>query len=131
MRFLFLVTFFFAAGCQRTVVVQACADASAGDSLALDTPAIRLDRAAAPGADVIFDVVLAADGRTYANGRALKNDDAILAEAAAAHAKNPEIRAVIKADSAVSHGRVIHVLDLLKQVGVTKIAFGVAPVGDR
>ena len=30
-----------------------------------------------------------------------------------------------KADSAVPHGRVIHVLDLLKQASVSKIAFGV------
>ena len=37
-------------------------------------------------------------------------------------------RAVIKADAAVPHGRVIHVLDLLKQAGVAKIAFGVTPV---
>ena len=37
-------------------------------------------------------------------------------------------RAVIKADSAVPHGRVIHVLDLLKTAKVAKIAFGVTPV---
>ena len=41
--------------------------------------------------------------------------------------QNPELRAVIKADTAVTHGRVIHVLDLLKQAHVTKIAFGVTP----
>jgi biopolymer transport protein ExbD len=28
----------------------------------------------------------------------------------------------------VTHGHVIHVLDLLKQAGVTKIAFGVTPI---
>ena len=47
--------------------------------------------------------------------------------AQAARKSNPELRCVIKADSAVQHGRVIHVLDLLKQANVAKIAFGVAP----
>ena len=43
-------------------------------------------------------------------------------------AEHPDLRAVIKADAAVTHGRVIHVLDLLKQASVNKIAFGVTPV---
>ena len=47
--------------------------------------------------------------------------------AKAAHDKNAELRAVIKADLSVPHGRVIHVLDLLKQAQVQKIAFGVSP----
>ena len=52
----------------------------------------------------------------------------VLALAEAAQQKTPDLRAVIKADSAVPHGRVIHVLDLLKQGHVNKIAFGVTPV---
>jgi biopolymer transport protein ExbD len=35
---------------------------------------------------------------------------------------------VIRADQKVEHGRVIHVLDLLKRAGVAKIAFAVTPV---
>ena len=77
---------------------------------------------------VVFSVVLAADGTTQVDSRNVANDDAILPLARDAHAKNNELRAVIKADSQVSHGRVIHVLDLLKQAGVGKIAFGVTPV---
>jgi biopolymer transport protein ExbD len=50
-----------------------------------------------------------------------------MALAKSAREKNPELRAVIKADTAVTHGRVIHVLDLLKQAQVAKIAFGVTP----
>jgi biopolymer transport protein ExbD len=40
--------------------------------------------------------------------------------------KSPDLRAVIRADASVTHGRVIRVLDLLKQAGISKIAFGVA-----
>ena len=36
--------------------------------------------------------------------------------------------ALIRADTSVQHGRVIRALDLLKQAGIAKIAFGVSPV---
>jgi biopolymer transport protein ExbD len=77
---------------------------------------------------VIFSIILAVDGRALVDGKALVNDDAILQLARDAQAQHPELRAVIKADAAVTHGRVIHVLDLLKQAHVSKIAFGVTPV---
>ena len=85
---------------------------------------------AATGSDIqtVFSVVLSADGITQVDGKTMPNDDAIFPLAKAAREKNPELRAVIKADNAVSHGRVIHVLDLLKQAQVGKIAFGVSPV---
>jgi biopolymer transport protein ExbD len=38
------------------------------------------------------------------------------------------MRVVIRADKKVEHGRVIRVLDILKQAGLAKFAFGVAPV---
>ncbi|MFO0649549.1 MAG: biopolymer transporter ExbD [Polyangiales bacterium] len=37
-------------------------------------------------------------------------------------AENPEVRAIIAADQRVSHGRVIRVIDLIRQAGVTKFA---------
>lgn len=76
----------------------------------------------------IFSVVLAADGSVHVDSNTLPNDDAVFALAKDAHKANPELRAVIKADNAVPHGRVIHVLDLLKQAQIGKIAFGVSPV---
>ncbi len=84
---------------------------------------------AASGSDIqtVFSIVLAADGTTQVDSKTIPNDDAILPLAASAHEKNNELRAVIKADTAVPHGRVIHVLDLLKQAQVSKIAFGVSP----
>ncbi|MBX3209668.1 MAG: biopolymer transporter ExbD [Labilithrix sp.] len=85
---------------------------------------------AATGSDIqtVFSVVLAADGTTQVDSKTVPGDDAILGLARTAHEKNPELRAVIKADTTVPHGRVIHVLDLLKQAQVAKIAFGVQPV---
>ena len=106
------------------IIMMVTAKIIVSQSVPLDLPK------AASGTDVqvVFSVTLAADGRTLVDSKAVANDDAILALARAAHQKNADVRAVIKADSAVPHGRVIHVLDLLKQAGVAKIAFGVTPV---
>lgn len=85
---------------------------------------------AATGSEIqtVFSVVLAADGTTQVDSKTVPSDDTIMGLARSAHEKNNELRAVIKADAAVPHGRVIHVLDLLKQAQVSKIAFGVQPV---
>jgi biopolymer transport protein ExbD len=77
---------------------------------------------------VVFSIVMAADGRAFVDGKPVANDDAILALGRDAEQAHPDMRAVIKADAAVTHGRVIHVLDLLKQGHISKIAFGVSPV---
>ena len=76
---------------------------------------------------VVFSIVLAVDGRALVDGAQVPNDDAILPLARDAQQQHQDLRAVIKADAAVTHGRVIHVLDLLKQAHVAKIAFGVSP----
>jgi biopolymer transport protein ExbD len=93
-------------------------------SLPLDLPK------AANGQDIqmIFGVELHANGDLMVNGKKLASDDAILPLAKEELAKTPDLRAVIRADTSVQHGRVIRVLDLLKQGGVSKIAFGVSPV---
>ena len=106
------------------IIFMVTAKIIVSQSVPLDLPK------AATGTDVqtVFSIVMAANGSAQVDSRGIPNADAILAIARDAHAKNAELRAVIKADSAVPHGRVIHVLDLLKQSGVTKIAFGVTPV---
>jgi biopolymer transport protein ExbD len=90
---------------------------------------LDLPKAATGTSDVqtIFSILLSADGRTVVDSNQIASDEAILPLARTAQAAHPELRAVIKADSAVTHGRVIHVLDLLKQAHVGKIAFGVTP----
>jgi biopolymer transport protein ExbD len=75
-----------------------------------------------------FSIILAEDGSTQIDGVRVANDDSVLASSRASLARNPDLRAIIKADGAVPHRRVIHMLDLLRQGGVSKIAFGVAPV---
>lgn len=106
------------------IIMMVTAKIIVSQSVPLDLP----KAASGTEVQVVFSVTLAADGKTLVDAKGVPNDDAILALARAAHQKNQDVRAVIKADSAVPHGRVIHVLDLLKQAGVAKIAFGVTPV---
>ena len=75
----------------------------------------------------IFSVELSADGRVRVDSEAIANDEAVGPLAKTAFHKNKDLRAVIRADKKVEHGRVIHVLDLLKRAGIAKIAFAVSP----
>jgi biopolymer transport protein ExbD len=76
----------------------------------------------------VFSVELTADGKTVVDSQPIASDDNIPPLAKAAKAKNKDLRAIIRADKKVEHGRVIHVLDLLNRAGVSKIAFAVSPL---
>jgi biopolymer transport protein ExbD len=84
---------------------------------------------AASGEEVqnVFSVELTVDGKTRVDSLVVPGDDSISELAKQAKGKNKDVRAVIRADKKVEHGRVIRVLDLLKQAGVAKIAFAVTP----
>jgi biopolymer transport protein ExbD len=81
-------------------------------------------------AQLVLGIELYEDGRVLVNGAPVSGGDAALVPLFAEQVKrNPDLRAVIRADANVKHGRVITMLDLLKQAGVTKIAFGVNSAG--
>jgi biopolymer transport protein ExbD len=75
----------------------------------------------------VFAVTLTTDGLTRVNGQTVATDADFLGRAKAEHASHPELRAVIQADGEVHHARVVKVMDLLSQAGVTQIAFAVQP----
>jgi biopolymer transport protein ExbD len=87
---------------------------------------------AASGEEVqtVFSVELSADGKTAVDSKVVPSDEDVSPLAKEAKTKTKDLRAVIRADKKVEHGRVIHVLDLLKKAGVAKIAFAVSPVGE-
>jgi biopolymer transport protein ExbD len=106
------------------IIFMVVAKMVVSQSVPLDLPK------AASGTDVqvVFSIELYANGEISVDQNKLANDDALLPLARDGHARNADLRAVIKADGTVQHQRVIHVLDLLKQAGVSKIAFGVTPI---
>lgn len=106
------------------IIMMVTAKIIVSQSMPLDLP----KAASGQNVQTIFSVQLLANGEVYADQKQLAGDDGVLAKAREARTKTEDLRAVIQADQAVTHGRVIHVLDLLKQAGVAKIAFGVTPV---
>ena len=94
------------------------------------TPAVPLDLPhAAHGEEVqvVLSVILPARGPTLVNGAPIPDDATFTDKAKAALAGNPDLRAVIQADGEVPHRKVLHVLDLLKGAGITRVAFGALP----
>jgi biopolymer transport protein ExbD len=77
------------------------------------------------GVALVIAIALGKNGEIMINNKRLANDDALLGEAKSEHALHPDARAVINADGKVLHERIIHVLSLLAEAGVTQIAFGV------
>jgi len=71
--------------------------------------------------------VLPVQGTILVNGAAVPDDRALIDAARHALASDPELRAVIQADGAVPHRRIVHILDLLRDAGVTRVAFGALP----
>ena len=106
------------------IIFMVTAKLIVSQSLPLDLPK------AAKGQEIqlIFGLELHSNGDTVIDGKKVASEDAIFPLAKEALAKNAELRAVIRADTSVQHGRVIRALDLLKQAGIAKIAFGVSPV---
>lgn len=124
-----------ASGLHRRVMTirsKACSegDKEACSKLGMAVATVPLDppRAApAPSEAAVFGVTLLRDGQMLIHDKPVPSDEALLASARDHLAANPESRAVIRADGSVPHGRVIQVLDVLKQAGLTKIAFSVNP----
>jgi biopolymer transport protein TolR len=76
---------------------------------------------------VVFSVIVPANGPTLVDGVPTPADGALRELARQAMARDPELRAVINADGAVPHRRVMRVLDLIKSAGISKVAFGALP----
>jgi biopolymer transport protein ExbD len=94
------------------------------------SPAIKVDLPkAASGTEqtkTTLSLTLAKDGGLYLNGQR-SNDQAVVQFIATELPKNPEIQAIIAADKVVSHGDVVHVIDMVKRAGVHRFAINVDP----
>ncbi len=88
---------------------------------------------AATGGEVqqVFALSLHEDGGTFVDGAPVLDDASLMARARSALNEDRKLRAVVQADGSVPHRRVMHALDLLRQAGLSRVAFGVqkgAPV---
>jgi biopolymer transport protein ExbD len=71
-----------------------------------------------------FSIVLNTKGQVYYQGKKINMEELPLQLKQSART-NPELRVVLSADEAVPHGKVMDVLDMVRQAGVTQVALGV------
>ncbi len=94
------------------------------------SPSIKVDLPkAASGSDqakTTLAVTLAKDRTLYLNGER-SSDAAIVKFIGDSLPGNPDLQAVIAADTVVPHGDVVHVIDLVKRAGVHRFAINVEP----
>jgi biopolymer transport protein ExbD len=88
---------------------------------------INLPKAASGDETVpsLLNVSINKDGECYLNGKKSSIEE-LSAETKSQVGKNPELQAIISADSDVTHGRVIEVIDAVKSAGVTKFAISIS-----
>jgi biopolymer transport protein ExbD len=98
----------------------AAATPTTGGFLPLDLPK------ATAGSEVVtvLRVTLDAGGDMTVNGTPVADDTALVAHVPKGDLSNLSV--VIEADAAVAYGKVIHLLDVLKRAGVSRISFGVS-----
>lgn len=105
------------------VVFLVTARILAGSALAIDLP----HAATATTEQTILRIAITKDGEIGIDQETSLPDDIILARVKTAMATDPEVRAVIDADGAVAHARVVHAMDLLRRAGLARVAFGAEP----
>jgi biopolymer transport protein ExbD len=71
-------------------------------------------------------VTLTRDGTLFLNGVQV-SADTLRSQVKAAVAKDPKTQAIVVGDKAVSHGRVVWVLDTIKALGITSFAIQIDP----
>lgn len=101
------------------IIFMVTAKLIVGQGIPLDLPKAKT----AGAVQTVLNIGLDSKGVLSANGHPVPNESALRTEASAALRANPELRAVISASSAVSHGQVMTVLDTVRDAGVTRIAF--------
>ena len=78
-------------------------------------------------------ITIDADRALFLDGKPVTEDQlrsAIQAEKAAAEQNDADVVCLIAADHTVSHGEVVHLIDLVKQEGIAKFAINIDPIAE-
>jgi biopolymer transport protein ExbD len=101
------------------IVFMVTAKLIAGQGIPLDLPKAKT----AGATQTVLNVAIDATGAIRANGEPVTNDAELRRRAGQALKENPELRTVISASAAASHGNVMHVLDTVRDAGISRVAF--------
>ncbi|HXK17395.1 MAG TPA: biopolymer transporter ExbD [Polyangiaceae bacterium] len=101
------------------IIFMVTAKLIAGQGIPLDLPKAKT----AGATQTVFNVSVDASGAVLANGSKVQSDAELEQRAAQALKANPELRTVISASASATHGKVMHVLDTVRDAGITRVAF--------
>lgn len=101
------------------IIFMVTAKLIAGQGIPLDLPKAKT----AGAQQTVLNVSIDAEGAVLANGAKVTDDADLKGRAARALKDDPELRTVISASTAATHGKVMHVLDTVRDAGITKVAF--------
>jgi biopolymer transport protein ExbD len=101
------------------IIFMVTAKLIAGQSVPLDLP-----KAATAGVmQTVLTVEIDDRGNVSANGQPMADRLALEQKAKSSLLEDPSLRALISASARASHGTVLQVMDTLRKVGLSKIAF--------
>jgi biopolymer transport protein ExbD len=101
------------------IIFMVTAKLIAGQGVPLDLP-----KAATAGVtQTVLTVEIGDHGNVSINGQSVADRPALEQKAKSALGDDPALRALISASARASHGTVLQVMDSLRKVGLTKIAF--------
>lgn len=101
------------------IIFMVTAKLIAGQGIPLDLPKAKT----AGATQTVLSVSIDAQGGVLANGSKVSSDEELKIRASSALKANPELRTVIAASTDASHGKVMHVLDTVRDAGITRVAF--------
>ena len=101
------------------IIFMVTAKLIAGQGIPLDLPKAKT----AGATQTVLNVSIDAEGAVLANGQKVGSDGELERRAAQALKESPELRTVISASASATHGKVMHVLDTVRDAGITRVAF--------
>ncbi len=105
------------------IIFMLTANLIAGSSIKVQLPEASTGEAAEA---TTVALTLTKDGALYLNG-ALTDEAGLKAYIPGVVKDDPKAQAIIAADKEVSHGRVIRIIDLIRQLGLYKFALNIDP----
>lgn len=74
----------------------------------------------------VMTVSVAANGRVYLEGQRVSMDE-LKERLSNIHTARPDVPVLLKADEALNYGRVVEVLDVVRGVGISRLALATKP----
>jgi biopolymer transport protein ExbD len=92
------------------------------------TPSIKIELPKAANSEQsapsTVAIVIGQDGRLFLNTKEM-GEEVLIREIKAAYGANQDLQAIISADKQVQHGVVVHIIDVVKGIGVSKFAISI------